>query len=74
MITTAEDRRNDDNHMYYLCWPFLFFEVEEEKGCLEFPSNLNQDSVNDFSSPRLVLKDTYPDQRSSLFHRKQNQR
>lgn len=34
------------------------FEVGEEKACLEFPSDLHPDSVNDFSSVGLVLRDT----------------
>lgn len=60
--------------MYSSCWPFLFFEVEEEKGCVAFPSNLNQGSVNDFSSLRLVLKDIPLYQSSHLSCREQNQR
>lgn len=48
---------------------FLFFEMEGEKGCLECPSNLNENSGNDFSSLRLVLKDTPPNQTSYLLRR-----
>lgn len=48
---------------------FLLFEMEGEKRCLECPSNLNQNSGNDFSSLRLVLKDTPLNQTSYLFRR-----
>lgn len=57
-----------------ICWPSLFFEVEEEKGCLELPLNLKHDSVNDISSLRLVLKDLPLCQIRFLLCREQKQR